>query len=376
MYTRGIMHLAPRRPGVRRGPFAFLLALVTLLAACHRAAEESPEAPAPLGVQCAEASLQRLIRTVHLRGAVEIAPGHHALVAPQVAGRLLAVAVREGDRVRRNAVLAEVDARQARDAVTQAQATVAGADAAVQNATLTADRTRRLFEHGIAARQELDDATARLATARSLATAARASLNSVARNVAFATVRAPLDGVVLRVLRAPGDLVDGTPGTPVVEVGDPGALDLLASAVPADLVQLAPDQPGTARFEALPGRSYPVTVRSIAPTIDPAAGVGTVRLALAPDAGAPPIGLAGEAAITVGAQDGVRMIPTTALRGTTAGGSEVLLCDHGHLRASEVHLGAREDTRVEVLDGLAPGAKVVVANVLGLADGAAYRESP
>ncbi len=370
------MHLAPRRPGVRRGPFAFLFALLTLLSACHRATRESPETPVVLAVQCTEGSVQRLIRTVHLRGVVEIAPGHQALVAPQIAGRLLAVAVREGDPVRRNAILAQLDARQAHDAVTQAQATLAGADAAVQNATLTADRTRRLFEHGIAARQELDDATARLASARSIATAARASLNSVGRNLAFATMRAPLDGVVLRVLRAPGDLVDGTPSTPVVEVGDPGVLDLLASAIPADLVRLAPDQPGTARFEALPGRNYPVTVRSISPTIDPAAGVGTVRLALAPGAGAPPIGLAGEAAITVGAQDGVRMIPTTALRGTTTGGSEVLLCDHGHLRATEVHLGAREDTRVEVLDGLAPGAKVVVANVLGLADGAAYRESP
>jgi RND family efflux transporter MFP subunit len=364
------------RPGPPRSPVALAVAFFAALAACHHAADPAAEEAHPLRVTCVEPSVQRLVRVVDLRGAVEIAPGHHALVAPQVAGRLLSVAVREGDRVARNAPLAEVDARQARDAVTQAQAAVAGAQAGAQNATLTADRTRRLFEHGIAARQELDDADSRLATARSLVTAARASLSSVSRSLAFATVRAPLDGVVLRVLRAAGDLVDGTPGTPVVEVGDPAALDLLASAVPADLVQLRVAQAGTVRFEALPGRTWPVTVRSIAPSIDPAAGVGSVRLALAGGEGAPPIGLAGAASVVVGAQDGVRMIPTTALRGTTSGGSEVLVCERGHLRASEVHLGARDGARVEVLDGVPAGAKLVGAEVLGVADGAAYQEAP
>jgi RND family efflux transporter MFP subunit len=353
-----------------------LLALLALTASCRPAAPAAAEEPHALHVRCAAASPQRLFRVVNLRGAVEIAPGHHALVAPQVAGRLLSVSVREGDRVRRNAVLAEVDARASQDAVTQARATLAGAEAASQNAALTADRTRRLLEHGIAARQELDDAEARLASARALATAARASLNGVNRNLAFATVRAPMDGVVIRLVRSAGDLVDGTPATPVVEVGDPSALDLLASAAPADLVMLSVDQPGAARFEALPGRSYPVTVRSIAPTIDPATGVGSVRLSLAPGPRAPPIGLAGEASVTVGAQEGVRMIPTSALRGTASGGSEVLVCDRGHLRATEVHLGARDGERVEVLDGIAAGAQVVASGVLGLADGAAYQESP
>ncbi len=354
-----------------------LASLVVVAAACrHAPPAEEAETPTTVRVRCVAPEVRRLARRVTLRGTVEIAPGFHTAVAPQVPGRLLSVAVREGDRVRRGAVLATVDARAAQDAVVQAQAALAGATAAQQSAAAAAQRTHALLDHGIASRQEDEDAAARLAAARAQATAARASLDLATRTVSFATVRAPQDGVVLRALRAPGDLVDGTPATPVLEIGDPSRLEMLASAAPADLVQLSAGQPGEATFEALPGRHDAVTVRAIAPSIDANTGVGSVRLAFATSASGPPIGLAGEVRIDVGAQDGVRMIPATALRGTPAGGSEVLVCEAGHVHAREVQLGARDGERVEVREGLAGDARVVSSGVLGLADGAPFTEAP
>ncbi len=327
-------------------------------------------------VTCIASRVGSIARTIDLRGAVEVAPGHHALVASQVPGRITSMTAREGDRVRSGAVLAEIDARQARDTATQVEAALAGANAATQNATVTADRTQRLFDRGIAARQELDDALARLAAAKAQADAAKASLAAASRTVAFATVRAPLEGVVLRTLRATGDLVDGTPATPILEIGDPAALDVLASAVPGDLVRLALDQTGTVRFEALPGRSYDVRVQSIAPSIDPTTGVGAVRLALVLDGGAPPIGLAGEAHVVASAQEGVRTVASASLRAARGGGSEVLVCDAGHLRALAVELGVREGDRVEVTSPLDDAVRIVAKDVLGLADGAQYVEAP
>lgn len=165
--------------------------------------------------------------------------------------------------------------------------------------------------------------------------------------------------------------------TPVVEVGDLHALSLVASALPVELVRLAVNQHGVARFEALPRKTYGVTVRTIAPAIDVTTGVANVRLALdEADGGLPPVGLAGEASVEVGARDGVRTIPASALRSTPTGGYEVLVCGDGHLGATEVHIGERQDDRVEVISGLADRARVVASGVLGLADGAAYREAP
>lgn len=352
-----------------------LVLLLASLLACHRQTEPGEPTEAAIPVRCVAPTIARIRRAVMLHGTVEVTPTRHALVAPQAAGRLTAVLVREGDPVRRGNAVATVDARPGQDAVTQTRAALAGARAAADSAAATASRTERLFAHGIAARQDVEDSTARVAAAHAQAVAAGTAYDAAARSLSFATVRAPLDGVVLRTLRAAGDLVDGTAATPVVEIGDPRALELLANAAPVDLVQLAPGQTGVARFSALPGRSFPVHVATIAPAIDPTSGVGAVRLTLAATP-APPIGLAGEADVDVGAQEAARMIPETAIRGTPAGGSEVLICDHGRLRAKEVRLGARVGGAVAVLDGIGLADRVVDSDVLGIAVGASYQERP
>ena len=235
-----------------------------LLCGCPRASEPAA-APPPLQVHCVPAITEAMQKQVVVarRGGGRARRPRARRAADR--GPAALARVQEGQRVERGAVLAEVDARQANDAAVQAQATLAAAEAGVQNARVSAERVGRLLEHGIAARQEVDDANARLLALKATADGARAALEVARRNVAFATVRSPLSGVVLRTLRAAGDLVDGTPATPVVEVGDPTALNLLASAAPAELVQLALGQRGTAHFQALPGKSYEVEVKTISP---------------------------------------------------------------------------------------------------------------
>lgn len=348
--------------------------LLFALFGCQRAAE--PAVVAPLQVRCVEVTAQTFARSVALRGVVEVAPGFHAMVAAQTAGRLTSLLVQEGQRVKKGEVLAEIDARQAADVALQAQAALAGAEAGVQNAKVSAERTTRLFERGIAARQEVDDANARLLTQQAAVAGAKAAAEVARRNVGFATVLAPLGGVVLRTLRAPGDLIDGTPATPIAEVGDPTRLNLLAHAAPEELVQLASGQHAVVRFEALPGRAWELEVRSIAPMIDVTSGVGAVRLAFVPGPAMPPIGLSGEVKVEVGSIADAVTVPSTALRGALRGGMEVVRCEEGHLRATPVEVGARAEGRVQVISGLVVGQKLVPAEVLGLDDGAAIEVLP
>jgi RND family efflux transporter MFP subunit len=352
--------------------FLFLLLLIS---ACRRSSEPVVET-GPLKVRCVAVSVEKLARTVSLRGVVEVAPGHHAVVAAQTAGRLTSLAVHEGQRVELGAVLAEVDARQAADAAAQAQAALSVAEAGVQNAKVSAERIGRLFEHGIAARQEVDDAEAKLLALRATVEGAKAALEVAKRNVSFATVRAPLAGVVLRTMRATGDLVDGTPATPIVELGDPTKLNLLASAAPRELVQLVLAQHGVVHFEALPGRAWDVEVKSISPMLDATTGVGLVRLSFDPTATAPPIGLSGEAKVEVGITSDAVVIPSTAIRGSAAGGWEVVCCEDKHLHVTAIEAGARTGGRVEVTAGLDGGQRIVASEVLGLEDGAAMEELP
>jgi multidrug efflux pump subunit AcrA (membrane-fusion protein) len=147
------------------------------------------------------------------------------------------------------------------------------------------------------------------------------------------------------------------------------------------------------------------TVISRARALDPATGLGTVRLrieaahpesepeAAAPGgerkradkdadkkddkddkdeapAGPPPIGAFARATIVVGKREGVLMLPASALRGAAADGAEIVICKGDKVEIRAVEVGYREASgkapRVEIAEGLKPGEKVAVDHVLGL----------
>ena len=118
-----------------------------------------------------------------------------------------------------------------------------------------------------------------------------------------ADVRSPIDGTVVRVIRRPGELVDGTPATPVLEIADPAVLEFLATASPADLVQLRREQTANPALRRAPG-SHVRCDGACGVAVDrPSNGLGTVRLALVNTDARPPLGLFGVASVSVGHHD-------------------------------------------------------------------------
>lgn len=343
--------------------------IAVALASCHpRASAAETEMP-PVRVTCAGVTRDAVSDARTLRGTVVPQPDRDAIVAPQIPGRVLRVLVREGDMVRAGAILAEIESQSTRDALTQARSLLAQAQALQRNAAIVSERSQRLFDRGIAARQEVDDAQSRRIETAAATAAAQASVDLAARSVARAVVRAPVDGAIVRVLRRSGELVDGSPATPVVEIADPAALEFLASASPADLVVLHRDQLATVRFDALPGHVFDATVRAVSPAIDAVTGLGSVRLTLRVDRVRPPLGLFGVASVTIGSHVGLR-VPADALRGA-GDGAEVVVCDGVHARVRRVETGVREGNRVEIVTGLTGGETVVSGDaVIALGDGA------
>jgi len=240
-----------------------------------------------------------------------------AAVASQVAGRVEAIAVREGDVVKKDQILAQLDARerqasvgqaqanldQAREALKEAEANLratmptvkgAGADIAQTQATLDEaefnyDRTKRLVESGaeadatlVAARARMLEAKAHLAslTATQSATVGRVSASGAAVSdaraavgtaeaalevakvqLAEAQVLSPFDGVVVQRNLEPGEWA--VPGTPVVTVEDRSQLWVRLDIEETKLGLLRLAQPADVRVIADPNRTYPGHVLQI-----------------------------------------------------------------------------------------------------------------
>lgn len=354
---------------------ALLVLAIALPQGCRRDAERPTKKP-PVHVHC-EPATERELRDVRIvRGTVAAVPDRDAVIAAQVPGRLLRVPLREGDAVTKDGIVAEVESRSVRDGLRQADAQLAQARAARVAAASEASRQEHLFEKGISAKQALEQARAALAAADAQVTVAAAQVDASRQGVERAEVRSPLAGVVVRVFRRPGEVVDGTAATPILEVADPSALELAASAPPADLVLLRVGQLATLRFDALAGHTFHGSLRAVAPAIDPTTGVGTVRITIEASEVRPPLGLAGLAEVLGADARRAVVVPAAAVRKAGGAKTEVVECRDGHASVRAVVTGDRRDGVVEIVNGLTAGARVVVDEAAALEDRAEIEDEP
>ncbi len=163
-------------------------------------------------------------------------PLRQATVAAQIAGNVVQLAVKAGDRVRAGQLLARVDERDTQAGLQRSEAALAQAEAHARNARTHLERTRELRVQGFVSQAALDAAEtdARAAQAGVLQAQSGRTQAQLARG--YAQLTAPFEGIVLATHLDMGDLA--APGRPVVTVYAPGALRAVAQ-VPASRLALA-----------------------------------------------------------------------------------------------------------------------------------------
>lgn len=350
-------------------PRSFVLVATSIgalgFAGCEKEPAQAP--PSPTIVSVAAAARADLPDLLDLQGRLVPPAEEDVLLAPQVAGRLVRVPVREGDAVRRGALLAEVDSAPLDDGAAAAAAALSKAheDEAVRARALAL--TKKLFARGIASAEERDADGAALASARAARVEAEGRASQAARQRRWASLRAPFDGVVAQVLRRSGEAVDGTPATAVVRLLGTAAVEVAADAEAADLSRV---QPGAAAETVLPGSSDPVPgrVTRVARSVDPATGIGEVRVRLSTRNRGPLLASV-PLRIVLAVHRGAVVVPREALRRTEAGAEEVVVTTNGAAVVREVSSGLRTTTHVEIVRGLSAGETIVVDSPIGLAAG-------
>ena len=123
------------------------------------------------------------------------------------------------------------------------------------------ERQQRLAQEGIAPRKDAEQAAADLARARNELDVARRAEN-------LSIIKAPISGVVTRVVATIGSSVD--PSQPLIEIADPSSLDIVLSVTPADAGRVHPGARTTLTAgQSQGGEQLGVgTVIDIASTID------------------------------------------------------------------------------------------------------------
>jgi RND family efflux transporter MFP subunit len=296
--------------------------------------------PAPTFAQSAPT------RTIELREVPLTLPAEavieatkQATVATQVSGRIVAVKVEAGDRVKVGQLLMSIDAREATENVAAAQAQLIQAEA---NYT----RTQNLFKQKFVSQAALDTAEAQLKSARAQAGAAGAGAS-------HAAVSAPLTGIVAQRHAELGDLA--MPGKPLVTVYEPKGLRAVAS-IPQFKLKEA-QRAKSAKVEFPESRRWLDGARvEILPTVDAQSHTATARVYL-PDAVDLVPGMAARVHFVVGTAKKLTVPPQAVIRRGEV--SAVYVLKDGKAVLRQVRLGeAVGDGELEILSGLASGETV------------------
>jgi HlyD family secretion protein len=361
------------------------------------------------------ATQAELVQTVVASGRV-VSP-QRVTVALQGAGRVMRVAVVEGQTVERGQLLIELDNSDARATLAQASAAVAEAQARVrqlrelsqplatqalaqaQATALQAQkllaRNRDLVAQGFISQAAVDDAQRAADVASSQVASAQAQLRSNASSgsdaalaqaalaqsragqqlasvkLAQGQVLAPTDGVLISRDVEVGDIVQ--PGKALMVLAAAGQTQVVVQIDEKNLSKIALGQKALGSADAFASQRFDAVVAYINPGVDAARGSVEVKLAVAQ----PPAYLRQDMTVSIDIETARRtasiVLPTSTLQDAASDAPWVLVVRDKRAVKQLVTLGLRGDAKVEVLSGVAAGEGVVPVSKTGVKAGQRVR---
>lgn len=325
---------------------------------------------APVPVLVGEVTRADVPLTLAAIGTVEAAES--VSIRAQATGTVVAVGFAEGQPVRRGQVLYRLDPAPALAALRQAEATLARDRAQLLQARVDASRFRALGAQGYISRQQAEQAGATVAALAATVAGDQAQVQQARVQLAYATIRSPIDGVAGARLLDAGNLARAGDASPLVVINRVTPA-MVRFAVPQGEIERLRrfHRAAPLRVTATPrgGAPHTGTLAFLENAVDPATGTLGMQ-ARFPNADAALLpGQFVDVSVTLDVERGRVVAPSQA----------VLPAQDGHLAfvvegdqvAQRVVRVARAAGPLTVIaEGLKPGEKVVTDGTLQLRDGA------
>ncbi len=302
-------------------------------------------------------------------------------------GRVLALHAKAGDRIEAGQPLftiAATDMVQAQNDLVAAVAALNKTNSAVNLAEINLTRARNLFEMKAGSQREFQAAEDTRNATRSDKSAAEAALEA-ARNrlrllgktdAEIATfqavgrigpetvIKAPLSGTVVQRKVGPGQFVGGASSDPVFVIGDLSKVWVVANVKETDVPAITVGQPIELRLLALPGRTFSSHISYVASAVDPSSRRLTVRAELPNTDGIFKAEMFAMVDIVTSDSRDAPSVPRSAL---IYDGESAHVWSVGTDRSivrRRITVGAASSGRVQIIDGIANGDRIVAKGSL------------
>jgi membrane fusion protein (multidrug efflux system) len=277
-------------------------------------------------------------------------------VTSKISNTITAIRFKEGDRVRKGAVLIELDSAEERAALAEAEAALAES----QN---NFKRSRDLYTQQALSVSQLDLIEATLKANKARVDVAKARVDDT-------IIRASFDGNTGFRRVSVGSLV--SPGSVITTLDDTSLIKLDFTVAETNLYMLRTGLPVLATTAGLPGREFSGEVTQIDSRVDPVSRSIAVRAELPNPKGELRPGMFMTVKLS-GAVAPALVVPEGAIV-PEQGRTYVFVVADGEATRREVKLGKRRPGEVEIIEGLKEHERVVVEGTQNLRDGGPVRE--
>lgn len=323
-----------------------------------------------------------IMNSITATGTIE--PVTSVTVGTQVSGIVSKLFVDYNSVVKKGQVIAELDKTNLMSQLNTAKTQLATAQSQLNYQTANYNRYKTLFEKGLVAADDFDNAKLSYTQAKEQVVSAKEEVQRAQTNLGYATITSPIDGVVLSKSVEEGQTVAASFSTPELFTiaQDLTNMQVVADVDEADIGDVKEGERVTFTVDAYPDDTFEGEVKQVRQEATTTNNVVTYEVVIsAPNADLKlKPGLTANVTIYTAERKGVLSVPSKALRFTpqkeTVGKMKIVdvanaknkvwTIEGNSIVAHKVNIGMTDGTNTQIVGGIAEGTKVITGlNVMG-----------
>ncbi len=323
-----------------------------------------------------------IMNSITATGTIE--PVTSVTVGTQVSGIVSKLFVDYNSVVKKGQVIAELDKTNLMSQLNTAKTQLATAQSQLNYQTANYKRYKTLFEKGLVAADDFDNAKLSYTQAKEQVVSAKEEVQRAQTNLGYATITSPIDGVVLSKSVEEGQTVAASFSTPELFTiaQDITNMQVVADVDEADIGDVKEGERVTFTVDAYPDDTFEGEVKQVRQEATTTNNVVTYEVVIsAPNADLKlKPGLTANVTIYTAERKGVLSVPSKALRfipqKETVGKMKIVdaanaknkvwTIEGNSIVAHKVNIGMTDGTNTQIVGGIAEGTKVVTGlNVTG-----------
>lgn len=323
-----------------------------------------------------------IMNSITATGTIE--PVTSVTVGTQVSGIVSKLFVDYNSVVKKGQVIAELDKTNLMSQLNTAKTQLATAQSQFNYQTANYKRYKTLFEKGLVAADDFDNAKLSYTQAKEQVVSAKEEVQRAQTNLGYATITSPIDGVVLSKSVEEGQTVAASFSTPELFTiaQDLTNMQVVADVDEADIGDVKEGERVTFTVDAYPDDTFEGEVKQVRQEATTTNNVVTYEVVIsAPNADLKlKPGLTANVTIYTAERKGVLSVPSKALRFTpqkeTVGKMKIVdaanaknkvwTIEGNSIVAHKVNIGMTDGTNTQIVGGIAEGTKVITGlNVMG-----------